>query len=142
MERCRQHPGRRVKIFWVDGGLFKLSVGPVFWMLMELSRLELLEPLRSADLRIGVKRFSQARLAEPEFGVPTMSSHSKKEIWLRRLTWLLAIIALIQTVVYLETPFLPVSNGTLAVARKCLIPPKADADFDFLATNAIWRGKK
>jgi hypothetical protein len=111
-------------------------------MLMELSRLELLEPLRSADLRIGVKRFSQARLAEPEFGVPTMSSHSKKEIWLRRLTWLLAIIALIQTVVYLGTPFLPVSNGTLAVARKCLIPPKADADFDFLATNAIWRGKK
>jgi hypothetical protein len=26
--------------FWFDGGLFKLSVGPMFWVLMELSRLE------------------------------------------------------------------------------------------------------
>ena len=31
---------------------------------------------------------------------------------------------------------------SLAVACKCLIPPKTTADFDFLATNSVWRGTK
>jgi hypothetical protein len=38
--------------FWFDGGLFTLATASVFWILLELGRVE---PLRSADLRIGSK---------------------------------------------------------------------------------------
>jgi hypothetical protein len=38
-------------------------------------------------------------------------------------------------------PSLPINRGTLAIARKCLIPPKAIDDFDFLSTSVDWRGK-
>jgi hypothetical protein len=122
--------------FWFDGGLFKLSVGPVFWMLMELSRPE------SGGARHSVRAENQLPENIGAQGTDAPYQLGKWEIWLRRAAWVLAAAALLQTTVYLGTPFLPVSNGTLAVARKCLIPPKADADFDFLATNAIWRGKK
>ncbi len=164
--------------FGFDGGLFKLSVGPVFWMLMELSRPESgearhsvraenqlpenigaqgtdtnvlskchkppltpsLSPSDGERVSAGRVRGICAGLKANQYDAPCQLG--KREIWLRRATWVLAALALLQTTIYLGTPLLPVSNGTLAVARKCLIPPKTVADFDFLATNSIWRGKK
>ena len=122
--------------FWFDGGLFKLSVGPIFWMLMELSRPE------SGGARHSVRAENQLPENIGAQGTDAPYQLGKWEIWLRRSAWVLAAVALLQTTIYLGTPLLPVSNGTLAVARKCLIPPKEVADFDFLATNSIWRGKK
>ena len=163
--------------FWFDGGLFKLSVGPVFWILMGLSRFEPefrsrpevgcdeasqkaaageVPPLLS-DCHPGVQVESpaEAELTDPILEIndpkpdvetapetPFVVTRSKKEVWLRRLAWCLATAALAQTTVYLGTPFLPVNNGTLAVARKCLIPPGEIGDFDYLSANPIWQGKK
>jgi hypothetical protein len=73
---------------------------------------------------------------------PGVISCSKKAVWLRRLAWVLATVALAQTTVYLGTPFLPVNYGTLAVARSCLIPRGEIGDFDYLSANRIWQGKK
>ena len=122
--------------FGFDGGLFKLSVGPIFWILMELSRPE------SGGTRHSVRAENQLPENIGAQGTDAPCQLEKWEIWLRRAAWVLATAALLQTTIYLGTPLLPVSNGTLAVARKCLIPPKTVADFDFLATNAIWRGKR
>ena len=125
--------------FWFDGGLFRLSVGPVFWTLMELSRLE---PSAGAE---ATKPTSKIGKRESEVGNPSATPHvvssGKKEIWLRRAAWTLGTFALLQTTVYLSAPFFPVSKATLAIARKCLIPSKEIADFNFLATNVDWRGK-
>jgi hypothetical protein len=44
-------------------------------------------------------------------------------------------LALAQTIVLLGTPFLGVSNTTLAIARRWLVPPKAVGDLDFLAAG-------
>ncbi len=73
---------------------------------------------------------------------PGVISSPKKEFRLQRLAWVLATAALVQTTVYLGTPFLPVSDGTLAVARKCLIPPGEIGDFDFLSADPVWQGRK
>jgi O-antigen ligase len=126
--------------FWFDGGLFKLSVGPIFWMLMELSRLGSPAREEMASLTSKSETLKLETGNHPES--PHVICYSKKEIWLRRGAWVLAAAAVFQTIVYLGTPFLPVSHGTLAVARKSLISPKTTADFDFLATNSVWGGKK
>jgi hypothetical protein len=109
--------------FLFDGGLFKLPVATVFWMLMELSRVE-----------------TGGR--SQESGVRIQKSEVRTSHWLRWAACFLASIALLQTVVYWGTPFLPISKGTLTIARKCLVPPKAIGDFDFLSANPIWRGQK
>ena len=119
--------------FWFDGGLFKLPVATVFWMLMELSRIE--GPVENEVMSLTSKIGNQS---ETPYVVP----YSKKEICLRRVAWVLAAAALLQTVVYLGTPFFLVSNETLAIARKCLIPPKEISDFEFLSANPVWRGKQ
>lgn len=148
--------------FFFDGGLFKLSVGPIFWMLMELSRI------RSAEYGIRNDQMQNAedgtcfrpvpaqqeRKAESENLAETPHAascvdqnlkparcRSKVDIWLRRGAWTLGTIAFLQTVVYLSTPFFPIGKTTLAIARKCLIPPKEVSDFNFLATNVDWHGK-
>ena len=120
--------------FWFDGGLFKLSVAPVFWILTEVSRLELFAPSQSIKLRTGAERQPSATVAESVFGI--------HNVWLRRLALVLVVTAFLQTAVYLGTPFLVVNDETLAVARNCLISPKEIDDFNFLSTNSIWCGKK
>ena len=126
--------------FWFDGGLFNLSVGPIFWMLMELSRIE--SPagnkVTSPVLKVDVQKPEIESQSWTSYVVP----YWEKEIRLRRVGWALGTIALLQTTIYLSTPFFSVNKITVAIARKCLIPPKETADFDFLATNSIWRGKK
>ncbi|HAO79147.1 MAG TPA: hypothetical protein DCQ92_09260 [Verrucomicrobia subdivision 3 bacterium] len=58
------------------------------------------------------------------------------------LAGILAVLAAAQTTVYLGTPFLPVGDGTLAIARHCLIQRNESGDFEFLSANAVWRGKQ
>jgi O-antigen ligase len=110
--------------FWFDGGLFKWAIAPVFWILIELSRLEPITPLPAATIQ------------------EVASRHSKKEMWLRWAAWILAAVAGLQTIVYVGTPFLSINNKTLAIARKCLVPPKEINDFDFLSVSPIWQGIK
>ncbi len=126
--------------FWFDGGFFRLAVGPVFWILMGLSRLESTVGTEATGPILEISNPNSETETKPE--TPGVISSPKKEVWLRRLAWVLATAASIQTTVYLGTPFLPVSNGTLAVARKCLIPPEEIGDFDFLSANPIWQGGK
>jgi len=125
--------------FWFDGGLFKLSVGPIFWVLLGLSKLEPLVGREVTSLSSGGRNQQLETGNQPE--TPCVVSCSKKGIWPRRLAWGFATIAAVQTTVYLGIPFLPLSKGTLAIARKCLIPPKETGDFDFLSAKPIWEGK-
>jgi hypothetical protein len=119
--------------FWFDGGLFKLPVTTVFWTLMELARLE--SP-------VGDEVASHPSKLENQLETPYIVSYAKKGIWLRWLAGILAGLAAAQTTVYWGTPWLPVSDGTLAVAQKCLIQRSEAGDFEFLSTNAVWRGVK
>jgi O-antigen ligase len=114
--------------FWFDGGLFKLPTATVFWMLMELSRVgtgRARHSVRAAD-------------AQPNVGAQRTDAPYHPAIWLRWSTGILGSIALVQTVFYLGTPSLPVTNKTISIARKYLVPPKEIGDFDFLSENPIW----
>jgi len=118
--------------FWLDGGLFFLAVTIVFWMLLELSRLEPAE-VKPAEVK-----------SEPEIEPMMLCavSRSKGEIWLRRTAFILASVAGLQTAAYVGTPFLPINHLTLAFARKCLVPPGERDDLDYLAANPIWKGRE
>ena len=117
--------------FWLDGGLFILALALVFWMLMELSRLEPAE-VKTDDVKLELEN-------EPRIFCAV--SRSKGEIWLRRTSLILTAIAVLQTAAYVGTPFFPVNRLTLAIARKCLIPPGERGDLDFLASDPIWKGR-
>ncbi len=119
--------------FWFDGGLFKLPVAIVFWTLMELSRIELPAGDAGASLT--------SKIASPQ-DPPVGGFSSKLETWFHRIAWALAVLAFLQTVVYLATPFFLVNQGTLAVARKCLIRRSEAEDFEWLSTNTNWRAQK
>jgi O-antigen ligase len=119
--------------FWFDGGLFKLPAATVFWMLMELSRLE--SP-------VGDEVTSFISKSSIQSALPDVVTYSKNETCLRWLAGILAVLAAAQTTVYFGTPFLPVSDGTLAVARHCLIQRNEIKDFECLSTNAVWSGQK
>jgi hypothetical protein len=47
-----------------------------------------------------------------------------------------------QTALHLVPPRLPVSERTLAIARKHLVAPKEKSDFEFLAAKPFWAGKR
>ena len=67
---------------------------------------------------------------------------TRGEIALRLLAGILAVWALTDTALHLLPPHLPVSERTLALARKYLVQPKERADFETLASQPIWRGQK
>jgi dienelactone hydrolase len=64
------------------------------------------------------------------------------EVALRWVAGLLAAAALADTALHLVPPRLAIAERTLAIARQHLIQPKEAADFDFLAANPGWRGKR
>ena len=64
------------------------------------------------------------------------------EIGLRWFAAVLAAAALAQTALHLVPPRLPISERTLAIARKHLVPPKERSDFEFLAAKPCWSGKR
>jgi hypothetical protein len=100
---------------------------------MELSRVESFTPLPPVKELAG---------NDEKSSVAVLLKQRTWEIRLRWLAGILAVLAVAQTAVYLGTPFLPVSDRTLAVAQKCLIQRNEIEDFEFLSTNAIWRGQK
>lgn len=121
--------------FWFDGGLFKLPTAVVFWMLLELSRLEwggrrYLIPTPNNESGNGVQRTETPCLL------------GKWEIRLRWVAAILTVGALTETALHVVPPHFAVSEGTLSIARKILVAPKQKADFEALAGRPIWSGQK
>lgn len=121
--------------FWFDGGLFKLATGSVFWILLELGRADSNDTDQTATASL-LKIGGHARDTRDPL------KRRPLEIWLRRSGWTLATAASLETFVLLGTPFLSVNSGTLAIARKWLVPPRAVGDLDFLATGSVWHDNK
>jgi hypothetical protein len=110
--------------FWFDGGLFKLPTGVTFWFLWETSRFlqetTYIPPVATAAGRL------------------TLPKRSRVLGWVAGIA---ATAALFHTALHLVTPRLPVSDRTLAVARKFLVSQKQAADFSVLAADAVWQGR-
>ncbi len=66
----------------------------------------------------------------------------RSEIALRWLAAILATWALVETSLHLLPPHFPVSENTLALARKFSVQPKERADFEMLARRPIWQDQK
>jgi predicted esterase len=101
----------------------------------ESAGTEQLAECNSAIQPIPNLRYGRARAG----GTPTLLWW---EIGLRWLAAALAVAALAQTALLLVPPRLGVSNRTLAIARAHLVAPKERADFEFLAAQPVWRGKR
>ena len=116
--------------FWFDGGLFKLPTCVVFWVLLELCRRRGDEAhadegrarhsVRAVDMESGAQRTARLTIA------------------LRWLAGLFAVGAFGLTVLHLGTPQMAVSERTLNIARKFLVPSKEKIDFEYLAAKPIW----
>lgn len=119
--------------FWFDGGLFKLPVAVVFWILIELGRIEL--PVEGVVPNLTLKITNQLEAS-------CILINSKKANWLRWVAGVLAAIALIQSILLEGTPWLPVNEETLVMARMYLVSPKQQADFAYLSISPIWHGQK
>jgi hypothetical protein len=152
--------------FWFDGGLFKLPTAVVFWVLLELARGGFLTAKHTEHTKCGHGRFwsffrvfrvvrgsrevpqrlvsGQASPSEreekPNSSTAKYPKYSKTEIALRWLAGIFAIIAFGLTALHLGTPQLAVSQRTLNIARKFLVPPQEQVDFEFLAAKPIWGG--
>jgi len=127
--------------FWFDGGLFKLPTCVVFWVLVELGRAGFLtaNDAKHANAEGGASvRASRlfSSLAPPAQG----GAHgvTRPTIVLRWLAAITALGALVLTALHLGTPQFAVSERTLSIARKFLVPPGERNDFDFLAARPIW----
>lgn len=114
--------------FWFDGGLFKLPSAVVFWILLELSRLEFIAP-QTASASAAVEQSLRP------------ANYGKSNRWLSRVAWCAVIAAVAVSSFYLFAPYLPVSAKTIAIARHYLILPRERADFDFLAAKPLWQGQ-
>lgn len=138
--------------FWFDGGLFKVATGSVFWILLELGRLE---PRMDTNAHESgstpkepeneIENANSTRL-RPTAAQPGGSDEPSKlervESWFSRLAWVVVSLAFVETVVLVGTPFLRVNTTTLRIARHWLIPPRAVADLDFLANGSSLRNQK
>jgi hypothetical protein len=120
--------------FWFDGGLLKLATGSVFWILFELGKTDAPSSKEQNLLTTKVKSQNEEEVHTSVTPVP---------LWLKWVAGLVAGLALIQTIVLVGTPFLPVSRATLAIARRWLVPPRAVGDWDLLvAETAALPGMK
>jgi len=66
----------------------------------------------------------------------------RPEIVLRWVAVILATLALAVTAIHLVPLRFQVSDTTVAIARKFLVQPKEQADFEYLASQPIWQGQK
>ena len=131
--------------FWFDGGLFKLPTCVVFWVLIELARQggSTTKYTKHTNAEGGASVLASrlvSSLAPPEqpdaHGVtPTTinSQLSTINFLTRCLAGIAAALAVAQTALHLGVPQLAVSERTLNIARKYLVPPKEKGDFEFLA---------
>jgi O-antigen ligase len=121
--------------FFFDGGLFKLATGSVFWILLELGRVD---PGRA---RQSVRALVEDQKSESQSPV-TSSARKPWEVWFRRGAWILGIAAVSESTILLSMPFFRVNNTTLTISRHYLVPPSVVADLNLLATNVDWSSRK
>lgn len=84
--------------------------------------------------------FFWSRCHKPALAVK--SKLKRHEIALRWLAAILAAWALAVTTIHLATPHFPVNDTTLSIARRSLVQPKERTDFEYLAAQPIWHGRK
>jgi O-antigen ligase len=132
--------------FFFDGGLFKLATGSVFWILLELGRVDTGKARQPVRRSLGVDGSVRAVVANnKEICVQrsdALCHHSRWEIWLRRSAWVLGVLAVSESAILLSTPFFGVNNTTLAISRRYLVPPSAVEDLNRLAANVDWSSRK
>ena len=122
--------------FFFDGGLLKLATGSVFWILLELGRVD---PSRVRhSLGVVEANNEESRTQRSDSPHP----RHRWEVWLRRSAWVLGIAAVSESIILLSMPFFGVNNTTLAISRHYLVPPSAMADLNLLATNVDWSSRK
>jgi O-antigen ligase len=131
--------------FFFDGGLFKLATGSMFWILLELGRVDVYRGKVPGKEGNNMERLVRS-LAPPDAGVSEISAapgrFARCEVWLRRCAWVLGVAAVSESVILLTTPFFGVNRTTLAISRHYLVPPAAVADLNLLATNVDWSSRK
>jgi O-antigen ligase len=140
--------------FFVDGGLFKLATGSVFWILLELGRMDIYkgnEVAQKVEIPLAVVQKSSSNFAEHEFGdfagsvargFDLPKQRNRREIWIRRVAWILGIAAVSESAILVATPFLGVNNTTLVISRRYLVPHSTVTDLNLLATNVDWSSRK
>jgi hypothetical protein len=145
--------------FFFDGALFKLPTGALFWILLELGRIDICRagaqreagsnveslvggPCRPAEISsVGL---APAKVIAENGAQETAAPYrrTKLEIWLRRGAWMLGIAAASESAILLGIPFFGVNNTTVAISRHYLVPPSAVADLNLLTTNVDWTSRK
>jgi hypothetical protein len=101
---------------------------PPFWLFC----------LPAASWVVGGFAWRRYRWSDPPEKVPL----TRWEIALRWLAAILAVWALIETGIHLLTPHFSVTDRTLAIAQRFLVPPNEYNDFEYLAAQPIWQGQK
>jgi O-antigen ligase len=129
--------------FWFDGGFFKLPTAVVFWVLVELCRRrggeeECLTTMAAGGESVRASRLVSSLAPPIPGGAPGLT---RPTIVLRWLAGIVALVAVAITVLHLLTPQLAVSERTLSIARKFLVPHQEKTDFEFLAAKPIWGGR-
>jgi hypothetical protein len=125
--------------FWFDGGLFKLPTAVVFWTLLELARRADIPVCRCG--RLSSRRVQASGAGEHGTGkshAPAGWKTCPTAVALRWCAGIAAAFALGFTALHLIIPQLTVSERTLSLARRFLVPPGEKNDFDFLAGKTIW----
>jgi hypothetical protein len=127
--------------FWFDGGLFKLPTAVAFWVLIEQARRADIPVCQFGRLS---SRLVQEHLAEKHGTGMSRETTGRKTCSTFLLRWfagLVAVIALALTVLHLITPQLTVSERTLSLARRLIVPTREQSDFEYLASKSIWFGQ-
>lgn len=86
--------------------------------------------------------YGRNRRSGLRFRSPEPLPWRKWEIALRWVAVALAAAATGQTALHLIPPRLAVGRQTLEIARRHLVQPKEMADFEFLASNPAWHGRR
>ena len=85
------------------------------------------------------RKFGRRGNAALPWGPRPLKRH---EIALRWLAVILATWALAETAIHLVTPHFCVNDTTLSIARRFLVQPKEQADFENLAAQPIWHNQR
>ena len=125
--------------FFFDGGLFKLATGSVFWILLELGREDTNErevSLSKSKPQVPPGPVRNEQRTEQSEGSLISTGGRPVLLW-KWMAGVVGTLAIIETIVLVGLPFLPVNQATLFIARHWLVPPKAVGDLDFLAAEMM-----